>query len=271
MDLLHQDSQQMIQLKKALYQGAFFMLIISVVFSLLLPTVCKAKPVYQAVKWVYDGDTLLLNDKRKVRLIGINAPEVAHHKKKGQPYGREATEKLRQLLKAAKYKVRLEIGEQEKDRYKRTLAHVFLPDGTDLSLWMLQNGLATLMTFPPNTRYITVYRKAERLAQKKKLNIWQQIRYQVLKPRQLKRAYRGYVRLKSNIKHIKITKKTIFLELDKKIFIKISKHSIHYFTHYDPQKLLHHDVIVSGFLQKSGGKRIIRVHHPMQLELKGQN
>lgn len=241
------------------------------IFLSLLLTVCEAKPIYQTVKWVYDGDTLLLNDKRKIRLIGINAPEVAHHKKKGQRYGREATEKLRELLKRASYKVRLERGEQKKDRYKRTLAHVFLPDGTDLSLWMLQNGFATLMTFPPNTRYITVYRKYERLAQKQKRNIWGQKNYQLLKPRQLKRAYRGYVRLKSTIKNIKITKKTIFLELDKKIFIKISKHSLHYFTHYDPKKRLHHDIIVSGFLQKSRGKRIINVRHPVQLEFEDQN
>lgn len=264
-------SWQTVQLKKALDESAFFMSVILFIFLCLLPIVSYAKPVYQTVKWIYDGDTLLLKDKRKIRLIGINAPEVAHHKKKGQPYGREATEELRELLKNSNNKIRLEIGEQKKDRYKRLLAHVFLPDGTDLSLWMLQNGFATLMTFPPNTRYITVYREAERLAQKEKRNIWGQKNYQLLKPRQLKRAYRGYVHLKSTIKNIKITKKTVFLALDKKIFIKISKHFIHYFTHYDPKKLLHHEIMVSGFLQKSRGKRIINVRHPVQLELKGKN
>jgi len=268
-------SQQVIQLKKALHKGAFFMsvgtLFISFAFPYSLLNICDAKPVYQTIAWVYDGDTLRLKDGRKVRLIGINAPEVAHHKKKGQPYGREATEKLRELLKNANYKVRLEIGQAKKDRYKRHLAHVFLADGTDLSQWMLQNGWATLMTFPPNTAYINAYQKAEQSAQNMRRNIWRQRSHQIRKPQQLKAGYRGYVRLKSSIKSIKITKNTIFLELDQKIFIKLTKRFIHYFTHYDPKNLLHDEIIVSGLLQKYRGKRIITVRHPAQLELKGRN
>jgi endonuclease YncB( thermonuclease family) len=242
-------------------------LFLSIIFSLLLFTGCEAKPSYQKVKWIYDGDTLLLSDGRKIRLIGINAPEVAHHKKKGQPYGREATEKLRELLKKSNNKVRLKRGKQARDRYKRELAHVFLADGTDVSKWMLQNGWATLMVFPPNTRYINNYRKAERSAQLKKRHIWRQKTHRIQKARQLKRGYYGYVRLKSVINGIKITKNNIILELDKKIFIKLSKHNLNYFNSYDPKKLLHREVIVSGLLQKYRGKRIIRVRHPVQLAL----
>jgi endonuclease YncB( thermonuclease family) len=229
---------------------------------------CEAKPNYQKVTWVYDGDTLRLADGRKIRLIGMNAPEVAHHQKKGQPYGREATETLRALLKKAQYRVRLERGKQAKDRYKRHLAHVFLPDGTDISQWMLRNGWATVMIFPPNVRYITAYRAAERSAQLKKRNIWQQTAYQLKAPRQLKPVYRGYVRLKSTVRHIKVTKHTIMLEIDKNIFIKLRTSYLHYFTRYDPKKLLHQEVIVRGFLQKYRGKRIIRVRHPVQLTYK---
>ncbi|MCK5810205.1 MAG: thermonuclease family protein [Cocleimonas sp.] len=232
---------------------------------LLLQTGCEAKPEYQTVKWVYDGDTLLLKNGHKIRLIGINTPEVAHHGKKGQPYGREATEALRELLKGADNKIRLERGKQAKDRYKRDLAYVFLPDGTDISEWMLQQGWATLMVFPPNTRYIQNYRQIERAAQRKKRTIWRQKSHQIKKPHQLKRAYRGYVRLKSSIKSIKITKNNIILELDKKIFIKLRKYNLNYFTRYDPKKLLHKAVIISGLLQKYRGKRIINLRHPVQL------
>ncbi|MCK5917645.1 MAG: thermonuclease family protein [Cocleimonas sp.] len=265
------NSQSIIQFKKALYWGAFFMPVQNMfrifVISLLLLTGCEAKSDYQYVKWVYDGDTLLLKDGRKIRLIGMNTPEVAHHKQKGQRYGREATETLRELLKGANNKVRLERGKKAKDRYKRDLAHVFLPDGTDISEWMLQQGWATLMVFPPNTRYINDYRKAERVAQLKKRRIWRQKTHQIQKPRQLKRAYRGYVRLKSTIKSIKITKNNIILELDQKIFIKLAKQNLNYFNHYDPKKLLHQEVIISGLLQKYRGKRIIRLRHPAQLTL----
>ncbi len=266
------NSQLIIQFQKALYRSAFFMPVrntfLCLAVSLLLTlTGCEAKPNYQKVKWIYDGDTLLLKDGRKIRLIGINAPEVAHHGRKGQRYGREATEKLRELLKSANNKVRLERGKQAKDRYKRELAHVFLSDGTDVSEWMLQQGWATLMVFPPNTRYLNHYRKAERSAQLKKRHIWHQKTHKIRKPRQLKGAYQGYVRLKSTIKSIKITKNNIILQLDQKIFIKLAKRNLKYFNRYDPKKLLHQEVIISGLLQKYRGKRIIRLRHPVQLTL----
>jgi endonuclease YncB( thermonuclease family) len=232
----------------------------------LLVVDCDAKPDYHTVKWVYDGDTLLLKDGRKIRLIGINTPEVAHHKKKGQPYGREATEALRQLLKTAKYKIRLERGEQRYDRYKRSLAYVFLPDGTDVSQWMLQQGWATLMTFPPNIRYVTAYKKAEGIAQQNKRHIWQHSVYHVKTVAELKRGYRGYIRLKSTVQQIKLSKKSIILELEQKIFIKLSRQPIHYFNRYDLKKLRYQGIIVSGFLRKYRGKRIITVRHPVQLK-----
>jgi endonuclease YncB( thermonuclease family) len=238
--------------------------LIFIFFSVLAE--CEATPNYQTVKWVYDGDTLLLNDGRKIRLIGINTPEIAHHKKKGQPYGREATEQLRQLLKTANYKVRLEQGEQKHDRYKRALAYVFLADGTDVSQWMLKQGWATLMTFPPNIRYLNTYKKAERFAQRNQRNIWRQNTHKIKTVAQLTRGYRGYVRLKSTIKNIKRSKKTIILELEQKIFIKLGRRPINYFNRYDVKTLHHHDIIVSGFLQTYRGKRMINVRHPIQLE-----
>ncbi|HIO91880.1 MAG TPA: thermonuclease family protein [Leucothrix mucor] len=228
---------------------------------------CQAKSPYQKVKWIYDGDTLLLQDGRKIRIIGINAPEVAHHKKKGEPYGREATERLREKLKHSNNLIRLEMGEELLDRYKRHLAHVFLADGTNISQWMLENGLATTMIFPPNIHYLDDYQHAEQLAQQDKLNIWKQKNFQVISSSQLKKSYKGYVRLKGRITHINTRKKTLLLQLDKKIFIKLGKRTIKYFTRYKPQQLLHKEIIVSGLLKSHRGKRIIKVRHPAQIDV----
>lgn len=267
--------QLIIQLRKALDRSAFFVPVCTIslayILFFFLLVECEAKPVYQKVTWVYDGDTLKLADGRNVRLIGINAPEVTHRKKKGQPYGREATEALRALLKKAQYNVRLEWGKQATDRYKRQLAHVFLPDGTNVAKWMVINGWATLMIFPPNIRYINDYRTAEHTAQQQKRNIWQQTAYQLQAPSQLTPIYRGYIRLSSTVHRIKVSKKTIRLEIDKNIFIKLRKSYLHYFTRYDPKTLLHQNIIVSGFLQKYRGQHIIRVRHPVQLILGTKN
>ncbi len=237
------------------------------IIGLLLVSCSETTADYQTVKWVYDGDTLLLKDGRKIRLIGINAPEVAHHKKKGERYGREAGEKLRELLKKFNNQVRLEIGKEPLDRYKRHLAHVFLSDGTDVSRWMLLNGWATTMIFPPNVHYVDDYQQAQRLAQQKKLNIWQQKNFQILSPSQLKTSYTGYVRLKARIKNINIRKNTLYFQLNKKIFIKLEKRYKRYFTHYDPEQLQHKEIIIRGLLKKRRGKRIIRLRHPTQLDI----
>ncbi|MDL1982565.1 MAG: hypothetical protein LWX02_14125, partial [Deltaproteobacteria bacterium] len=42
------------------------------------------------VKWVDDGDTIVLMDDRRVRYIGINAPEIDHKGKKAEPCGYSA-------------------------------------------------------------------------------------------------------------------------------------------------------------------------------------
>lgn len=244
-----------------------FFYIICILLSILLFNACDAQPHDQQVKWVYDGDTLLLKDGRKIRIIGINTPEVAHHKKKGERYGREATEQLRALLKQSNNRVRLELGKEKLDRYKRHLAHVFLPDGRDISLWMLKNGWATTMIFPPNTHYIEDYQQAEHTAQKKKLNIWRQKNHQIITSSQLKKSYTGYVRLKARIKKIKLRKKSVILQLDKKILIKLGKRYIKYFDTYDPKKLLHKNIIISGILRKHRGKRTITLRHPAQLDI----
>ncbi len=61
--------------------------------------ICLLSPAVQAaemvsVKWVDDGDTILLADGRRVRYIGINAPEVAHPEKgqAAEPFGEAAYE-----------------------------------------------------------------------------------------------------------------------------------------------------------------------------------
>ena len=76
---------------------------------------------------VADGDTLTVGSrgkKEKLRLCGIDAPEVAHGSKPGQPFGNEATEKLRSLVGGVGNEVI--VMPIEKDRYGRTVAEVFV-------------------------------------------------------------------------------------------------------------------------------------------------
>lgn len=89
---------------------------------------------------VDDGDTVLYKGKT-FRLAGADTPEIIH-KEEGilvdQPYGRTAATKTRWLIENAK---KVEFIEGEKDKYGRTLAHIFI-DGKLLSALLIQERLA---------------------------------------------------------------------------------------------------------------------------------
>ena len=223
------------------------------------------------VKWIYDGDTLLLTDKRKVRLIGIDTPEVEHHQQKQQAYAAKAREALRELLKKNHYKVKLRYGAERKDRYSRTLAHVYTPDGINIESWLLEKGYARTLVFPPNIKLADCYKQSEKLAQQQSLGIWN------LKNNQLKIAdslpglVKGWVRLKGKIKKIIRHKKSIIMELDSNtkshIQLKITKKHFKYFKKLNIDKLWDRRIIVSGFLSNKRNKRRINLKHPSQLHI----
>ncbi|HDQ39465.1 MAG TPA: nuclease [Desulfonatronum sp.] len=92
------------------------------------------------VRWVPDGDTLHLADERKVRLMGIDAPEMATDRDPEQYYARESREFLQRLVEGQE--VRLETDTREQDRYGRILAYVYLPDGRMVNEVLVEQGFA---------------------------------------------------------------------------------------------------------------------------------
>ncbi len=81
---------------------------------------------------VIDGDTIqvccVFGDRVKVRYIGVDTPETHHPMRGVERYGMEAAEANRKLVDGKT--VRLEFDVQQLDRYGRTLAYVYLEDGT---------------------------------------------------------------------------------------------------------------------------------------------
>ena len=94
---------------------------------LLIGATTAVKQQWFSVKWISDGDTIVLDDGRHVRYIGINAPEIAHDNHKAEPFGYEAKKYNQSLLRSQK--VRLEFDKEKHDRYGRLLAYIFLSDG----------------------------------------------------------------------------------------------------------------------------------------------
>jgi endonuclease YncB( thermonuclease family) len=122
------------------------------------------------VKWVNDGDTIMLADGRHVRYIGINSPEIDHENKKAEFFGYEA-KKYNKTLVLSKM-VRLEFDKETHDRYGRTLAYVFLSNGVFVNNVMIEQGYAYCLSRRPNIKYDQVLLGSQREAMSARRGIW---------------------------------------------------------------------------------------------------
>ncbi|MFO7708974.1 MAG: thermonuclease family protein [Desulfobacterales bacterium] len=125
---------------------------------------------WAAVRRIADGDTIELADGRLVRYLGIDAPEIHHEAGTAQPFGFEARARNREWV--GPRKVRLEVDTERFDVYGRTLAYVFLADGTLVNEALLQEGLAVCLAKVPNVRYEDRLLRAQRRAMESRRGIW---------------------------------------------------------------------------------------------------
>jgi len=157
---------------------------ISIFFLVLLYMLCLCDSslsqgkLYQ-VKWVDDGDTIVLSDGRRIRYIGINAPEIEHFKdgrktKRGERFGQHAKKYNKKLVYLKK--VRLEFDHEKYDRYGRLLAYVFLKDNSFINEKIVQAGLAYCLPIKPNLHYSSRLLKAQRGAMTQGKNIWKKLK-----------------------------------------------------------------------------------------------
>ena len=136
---------------------------------------------------IIDGDTLkiIINGrKERIRLIGIDAPESRKNKKAYRDaarthkdlntiieMGKKSTAFLKRLIKPGD-KIFIEFDIQLRDKYGRLLGYVYLDNGQMLNEEILKAGYATLMTIPPNIKYVSKFYKAYLEARRNKRGLW---------------------------------------------------------------------------------------------------
>jgi micrococcal nuclease len=135
------------------------------------------------VKRVVDGDTLQLETGERVRLIGIDTPEMHESEKLYRDsqrtktdiatikeLGRRAYEFTRDLVEGKR--VSLEFDVEKHDKYDRILAYVYLKDGTFVNAEIVKQGYASLMTYPPNVKYADLFLKLYQEARENQRGLW---------------------------------------------------------------------------------------------------
>lgn len=115
-----------------------------------------------------DGDTLWLSGIGKVRLIGVDTPEVYGD---DECYGRQASAFVERTLPLGST-VRYRLGTEERDRYGRALAYVYLDGGRFLNLLLVRRGFAQVLTVPPNVEFAERFARAARRARAAGRGLW---------------------------------------------------------------------------------------------------
>ncbi|MCX7955681.1 MAG: thermonuclease family protein [Patescibacteria group bacterium] len=130
---------------------------------------------FYLISKVVDGDTIEIEIDGKIqriRVIGINTPEVIDPRKPVECFGKEASEKAKELLSGKKVRLEKDPTQGDIDKYARLLRYVFLEDGTDFGLTMIKEGYAYEYTYKIPYKYQQQYKQAQKEAEKNKKGLW---------------------------------------------------------------------------------------------------
>jgi micrococcal nuclease len=141
--------------------SCFFFYYVLLLFNPLLLYAYETEIVH--IKAALDGDTVVLEDGRRVRYLGINTPEWQ------EPFSIKAKRLNKELVNRRTAK--LEFDKRKTDGYKRLLAYVYI-DNEMINSRLVQEGLAHVFLIPPNTRYGNLFLKLQEKAKKQKKGMW---------------------------------------------------------------------------------------------------
>jgi len=124
---------------------------------------------------VVDGDTIHVNvngQKLKIRLIGIDTPEVVDPRKPVQCFGREASAQAKTILGGQSVYLETDPSQDSIDKYGRTLAYVWTELGRLFNLDMIADGYANEYTYYLPYRYQQEFKAAENDARTHDRGLW---------------------------------------------------------------------------------------------------
>jgi micrococcal nuclease len=122
------------------------------------------------IEKVSDGDSfdaVIQGRRERVRLIGIDAPELEQ-----RPWGKKAKKYLEEMAAASKWEMGIEYDMEKRDKHDRVLAYLWSRDGKLVNEELLRAGLAVIFTLPPNVKYVDRFRTSQVIARENKAGIW---------------------------------------------------------------------------------------------------
>jgi len=160
--------------------------LVAIIFVTLVVCVCGYYIIHAAtvvtinedklylVERVLDGDTFVAKvgwHDITVRMLGIDTPETVDPRKPEQCYGKEASNETKSLLSGKSVHLKLNPNREEKDRYGRYLAFVYL-DGVMINQLLLENGFAREYTYGKAYMFQKEFKKIEEQTRKTEKGLW---------------------------------------------------------------------------------------------------
>jgi endonuclease YncB( thermonuclease family) len=214
---------------------------------------CPADRVDEKVQvaYVYDGDTVRLSDGRKLRLIGLDAPEVGH---RGEP--------------SAGGSLGMRYDAERRDQYGRELAHLYLSDGSDVAAEILAAGLASTLAIPPNLWNQSCFAAQEQAARQAQRGVWKLRPYRGVESKDLAADSSGFHRVFGRVSRVGESKKSLWLNLEGGLAVRVPREDLTYFGELDLHSLSGRRIEVRGRIYSDGGRRLqLTLQHPSALAL----
>lgn len=129
----------------------------------------EGEEITARVRWVVDGDTVILDTGQTVRLMGINAPELSRDDQPGQYFAQQARQQALELMHGLEVQVRT----IRTDRFQRLVGTVHLGDGTSVNKALVQGGAAFVSAYTDQEqRDVAGLVDMQRRAMKERVGFW---------------------------------------------------------------------------------------------------
>ena len=215
---------------------------------------------------VIDGDTVILKDGRHVRLIGIDTPEIGRGGRISDEGAHRARSYLVSLLQGNK-NILLKFDSQRLDRYKRTLAHLFLPNGQNIQAVLLAKGLATPLTIPPNLNFLNCYLNHSNQAIASQQGLWGLKQYKPISSTSLHNNTRRYRVITGKVERIGESRSSIWINLTGNVALRIKREDLSYFIESELHELEGKIIQARGWIYKNNDEFRIRIRHGSDIML----
>ena len=218
------------------------------------------------VEKIYDGDTIKLRDTRVVRFVGINTPETARDYKPAQPLAVEAKKFLESLFSPGT-SVNIQYDRDRYDHHGRTLAHIYLVSGQNVSAALLEQGYGFAVVVPPNTAHLDCYFGSEESARKKKLGVWGHAVYQPTIVSDLSKGDTGFQYVIGRVTSVGQGKKNIWLDMGEGFSVRIQRKHLQYFANMPLEEVKGKRLRIRGWVSFYREKLRMNIGHPAMMEV----